>query len=103
MPKFVYKPEGADPLSWEFDPDKMKSSELILIEEMTGWTSAEWADYAERGSIKAVHALLYVFLKRDRPTLTAEQVPDFTMDELDFEADKPAPKARKRAATASGA
>lgn len=97
MPKFIYKPEGAEPLSWAFDPDKMKSSELIAIEDATGWTAAEWGDAAERGSIKAVHALLWVMLRRDRPTLTLDQVPDFDMTEVDFEADKPAPKARKRA------
>jgi hypothetical protein len=96
MPKFIYKPEGADPLSWDFDPDKMKSSELIAIEEATGWTAAEWGDAAERGSVKAVNALLWVMLRRDRPGLDLDQVPDFDMTEIDFEADKPAPKAPRK-------
>lgn len=102
MPKFIYRPEGAEPLSWTFEFEKMKSSELIAIEDSTGWTAAEWGDAAERGSIKAVNALLWVMLRRDRPGLELDQVPDFDMSEIAFEAaDKPAPKARKKVATAS--
>lgn len=98
MPQFIYKPEGADPLSWTFDPEKMKSSEIMAIEKLTGLTYAEWADAAERGSITAVHALLFVLLRRDRPQLDASQVPDFELDEIEMKPDEaPAPKGSKKA------
>lgn len=99
MPKFIYKPEGAEPLSWTFDPEKMKSSEIMAIEKLTGLTYAEWADAAERGSITAVHALLFVLLRRDRPQLDASQVPDFELDEIEMQADEApaAPKGPKKA------
>lgn len=96
MPKIIYTPEGADALSWDFDPDKLLSPECMTIERMTGQTYAEWLDALGRGSMGAVHALLYVLMKRDRPTLAADQV-QFSLSEVDVEADKPAPKARKKA------
>lgn len=97
MPKFIYKPEGAEPRTWHFDADKMKSVEMMAIERLTGLTYAEWAEAAERGSITAVHALLYVLLKRDVPGLDPDEV-QFTLDEIDMEADDtPAPKGPKKA------
>jgi hypothetical protein len=102
MPTFIYKPEGADPLSWTFDAEKLKSSEIMAIEKITDLTYAEWADAAERGSITAVHALLYVLLRRDRPNLEPSQVPDFDISEIEMRADEPAPKAPKKAATKQG-
>lgn len=95
--KFVYKPEGADPRSWDFDPDKMLSAEMMAVERLTGMTWREWIDACARGSITAIHALLYVFLKRSTPTLQPDQV-EFSIAEIDFEDDEvPAPKALKTA------
>jgi hypothetical protein len=96
MPKFVYKPEGAEPRSWDFAPEKMMSAEMIVVEDLTGLTWGEWIDACARGSIKAIHALLYVLLKRATPTLRPDEV-QFTLDEIDFEDDPtPAPKGQKK-------
>lgn len=100
--KFSYKPEGADePRVWDFDPSHMKSSEMMAVERLTGMTWAEWIDACARGSMIAVHALLYVLLKRDMPSLKPDEV-EFELDEVDITGgDEPAPKARasKKAAT----
>lgn len=96
--KFSYKPEGADEARvWDFDPDKMKSGEMIAVERLTGLTWPEWIDACSRGSIVAIHALLFVMLKRDMPGLDPGEV-EFELDEIDIEAsDAPAPKGPKKA------
>lgn len=100
MPRFVYKPEGADPRSWEFDPDLLPSSEAEVIEEYTGWAYPEWWGHYRRGSMKAAHALLFVMLRRDAPTLEWDQV-QFTISEYDIEAD-PVPKGEASEPTSEG-
>ena len=90
MAKFVYKPEGAEPQTWEFNPDLLPSSEAEVIEEQTGWTYVEWWTNYQRGSMKAAHALIFVHLRRDAPSLEWDQV-QFTISEYDLEADE-APK-----------
>lgn len=82
--KFVYKPEGAEPRSWDFDPAKLMSPEAEAIERLTGMTYGEWGDAVTRGSITALHGLLYVMLKRGNPTLTYDQV-EFCLEDIDFE------------------
>lgn len=84
--QFVYKPEGADPLRWEFDPNRLMSPEVEVIERHTGLTFGEWADAVGRGSFTAIHGLLFVLLKRKHPTLKWDEVA-FCMAEIDFEMD----------------
>lgn len=84
--KFVYKPEGADAKSWDFAPEKLMSPEAEAIERHTGMTYAEWGTAVTRGSVLALHGLLFVMLKRNVPTLKWDDV-QFSMSELDFELD----------------
>lgn len=86
MPKFVYKPEGVDPKSWEFDPNKLMNPEAEAIERHTGMTYGEWLQALGRTSMLALHGLLFVFLKRDIPTLKWDDV-QFNMSEVDIEVD----------------
>lgn len=72
--KFVYTAEGADPKSWPFNPKKLMNAEAEAIERQTGMTFSEWEDRVTRGSITATHALLWVLLKRDVPTLKYDEV-----------------------------
>lgn len=96
MPRLVYKPEGADPKSWPFNPDKMLSSEVMLIERQTGMTFIEWGQALGAGSMTALHAALWVLLRRDMPDLDPEAVV-FSMDDIDIEGDPaPAPKGQKK-------
>lgn len=87
--KFIYKPEGTeepDWKTWEFDPDKLMSPEAEAIERLTGFTYSEWGDAVSRGSMAAIHGLLYVMLKRENPTLKYDSVV-FCLAEIDFEVD----------------
>ena len=82
--QFVYNPEGADPRSWDFQPHKLMSPEVEVIERHTKMTYAEWVDACGRGSFLALHGLLYVLLKRTIPTLRWDDV-QFSMEDLSWE------------------
>jgi hypothetical protein len=93
--QFVYKPEGATPRTWEFDPNRLMNPEAEAIERHTGMTFGEWAEAVTKGSILAVHGLLYVLLKRSAPTLKWDEV-QFCLAEVEFElADAEAAVARE--------
>lgn len=82
--QFVYKPEGAEPRKWPFDPNKLMSPEVEAIERHTGYAFGEWIDQVGRGSFRAIHGLLYVLLKRTHPTLKWDEV-QFCIEDIDFE------------------
>lgn len=86
---FVYKPEGRedDPMKWEFATNKLMNVEAEAIERATKMTYGEWADAVTRGSMTALHGLLWVMLKRGNPTLTYDECPGFNLSEVDFELD----------------
>ena len=48
---------------------RLLSPEAEAIERHTGWTFEEWQAQLGRGSMLAHHGLLFVLLKRSRPTL----------------------------------
>ena len=82
--KFVYKPEGTEPKKWDFAPRKLLVAELIEIEKRTGLAFEEWSQRFRSSSALAIHAYLYVMLKRELPTLKWDDL-SWTMDEVDFE------------------
>lgn len=84
--QFVYQPEGAEAKRWEFEPNKLMSPEAEAIERHTGLTFQEWGQAVTKGSILALHGLLFVLLKRSDPTLKWDAV-QFCMDDLDFQLD----------------
>ena len=84
--RFVYTPEGADPISWDYNPTRLMSPEAEAIERHTGMTFGEFTVACGRGSMLAIHGLLYVLLKRQHPTLKFDEV-QFCIDEIDFEVD----------------
>jgi hypothetical protein len=67
--QFIYAPEGADPRKWDFDPARLMSPEIEVIERNTGMPYLEWIEQVGRGSVSAIHGLLFVLLKREAPTL----------------------------------
>lgn len=85
--QFTYRPDGAEAKVWEFKPNKLMSPESEAIERLTGWTFPEWQEYLDRGSVRAFHALLYVFMKRDIPTLKYDEV-QFSMSEVELDLDQ---------------
>jgi hypothetical protein len=84
--KFVYKPEGAEPKSWDFAPDRLMNAEAEAIERHTGLTFGEFVDKISATSFLAIHGLLYVMLKRTIPTLKWDEV-QFSLADVDFELD----------------
>ena len=80
----VYAPENGNPREWDIDVGKLLSPERIAIEKLTGMTWGEWKIALSKDSVIAMHALLYVLLKRNDPTLTPGAV-QFTEDEIAFE------------------
>ncbi|MDX3024074.1 hypothetical protein [Streptomyces acidiscabies] len=81
----VYQPEGqAEPTRWKYNPRKIMSAEREWIERRT---ERNWSDFtkdAVQGSSLCRRALLYVFLKREHPTVKWDDV-DFAWDELKLE------------------
>lgn len=81
--QFIYRPEGTE-RRWPFEPGKMLSPEATEIEKRTGMRFSTWRDEVVKGSMVALHGLLFVLLKRENPTLKWDQVV-FAQDECDFE------------------
>lgn len=84
MPRLTYTPEGADPKVWDFAFGRIKFGERAAIEKATGlgWEAVQHGFWANQGEV--IHALLWVLLKRDIPTLRAVEV-DFMDDEIDVD------------------
>lgn len=85
MPRLIYTPEGSDaPKVWDFSFGRMLSPERIAIEKMTGlgWQGVQEGFFSNRGAV--IHALLFVLLKRDIPTLRADEL-QFFDDEIDLD------------------
>lgn len=80
--KFAYTPEGADTKTWDFRPGTLPNVEAEAIEDATGWTYTEFGVKFMKGSSKAYHALLWVYLRRTHPGLKYDQV-EFTSDEIE--------------------
>jgi len=81
---FVYQPEGADPLKWDFDPTRLMNPEVEAIERHTGLTFGAWVEAVGNSSVLAFHGLLYVYLKRTTPTLKWDDV-QFCMADVSFD------------------
>ncbi|MFI1001984.1 hypothetical protein ACIP10_15320 [Streptomyces galbus] len=81
----VYQPEGqAEATRWTYNPRRMMSAEREWIERRTERTWSEFTKDVVQGSSLCRRALLYVFLKREHPTIRWDDV-DFAWDELKLE------------------
>lgn len=84
----VYKPEGSqEPQRWRYDPKKLMSAEREMLERRTGKNYSEFTIAVQKGNSQCRRALLFMFLKRDHPTVRYEDV-DFAWDELTLEHSK---------------
>lgn len=84
--KLVYAPEGAEPREFDFDPSRLMSPEIEVIERQTGMTYGQWIEAMGNGSFTAFHGLLYIMLKRTAPTLKWNDV-QFSVSDIDFQMD----------------
>jgi hypothetical protein len=81
----VYQPEGSEePKRWPYNPRKLMSAEREVIERRCEMVFADFTKAVIQGSSLARRALLWVFLKRDHPTMKWDDV-DFAWDELRLE------------------
>ena len=70
----IYRPEGGEEQTWQFDPQEMLDVEATAIERVTGFTYAEFGEKFLKGSILAWKALLWVLRRRTEPTLAFRDV-----------------------------
>ncbi|WP_329597759.1 hypothetical protein OIE43_18805 [Streptomyces pseudovenezuelae] len=84
----VYKPEGTEePKRWKYQPKKLMSPERELLEKLTGKNFTEFTVDVQKGNSRCRRALLFIYLKREHPTLKFDDV-DFAWDELTLEHSK---------------
>ncbi|QFZ75102.1 hypothetical protein GFH48_19135 [Streptomyces fagopyri] len=84
----VYSPEGSEePKRWKYNPRKIMSAEREWVERRTERNWSEFTKDVVQGSSLCRRALLYVFLKREHPTVKWDDV-DFAWDELTLEYSK---------------
>lgn len=83
---FTYKPADGDEQRWTFKPNKMPNHEAEAIEKRTDWTYGTFCIKLQQGSTLARRALLWVFLRRQHPTIRFEDV-RFETGELELEMD----------------
>lgn len=82
--RFTYTPEGADERVWEFAAGKMRSRDAEDIERVTKMPfRGGFLEALLDGSVLAQRALLWVYLRRDVPSLKFDQV-DFALDEVEL-------------------
>jgi hypothetical protein len=84
----TYQPDDSDKQRWEWDPDRVRTSEAEMCEKRFGdsWDKLKIGVMA--GQSKARRVLLWHLLRRDHHTLRYEDVPDFYMGELLVEFDR---------------
>jgi hypothetical protein len=84
----VYKPEGSDePKRWKYQPKKLMSPEREMLERFTGKNFTEFTQDVLKGNSRCRRALLYLYQKREHPTLKFDDV-DFAWEELTLEHSK---------------
>jgi hypothetical protein len=84
----VYNPEGSDePKRWKYQPKRLMSAEREMLERFTGKNFTEFSQDVLKGNSKCRRALLYLYLKREHPTLKFDDV-DFAWEELELEHSK---------------
>lgn len=86
MPVLTYTPEGADPIVWDFDFEKLMGVEVSAIEDATGLYFADFIQAFSAGSWKVRAAVAAVLMKRQYPSSKFEPMPseldiDFNLNE----------------------
>lgn len=91
MTKITYAPDGEVAQTWDFDPKRLMMAELEAIEKVTGLTFIEFGEGLNKGSAKAMRALVWILRKRHgEPTLRYSEV-DFALGDLTTDDDEEQP------------
>jgi len=84
----VYQPEGSEePQRWKYQPKRLMSAERELLEKLTSRNFSDFTVDVQKGNSRCRRALLFIYLKRQHPTLKFDDV-DFAWDELTLEHSK---------------
>ncbi|WP_182379820.1 hypothetical protein [Nocardioides sp. WS12] len=86
--KFVWSPDGVEPKTWNVNATRLPSPECEEIERRTDWAFAtEFLPQLGKVSHRAIHALLYVLLRRETPGLDYDAVTfdlaDISLEDVD--------------------
>lgn len=84
----TYAPEAADKQRWEWNPDRVRTSEAELIEKRYGDSWDKFKIGVISGQSRARRVLLWHLLRLEHHTLRYEDVPDFYMGDLLVEFDR---------------
>ncbi len=76
-----YTPEGQPTRRWHYQPGRFRVAEMRLVEKTTNFRWQEFQVELAMGSVVALQALLWTYLRREHPTLKVEDV-DFAADEV---------------------
>ena len=95
--KVTYKPEGVEPKVWTIDLKRdVRASEYIAMQKVSGLSGMEaLGEGLNCSDVVAIKALLWLLLKRDMSTLSWDSL-DFTLDEVDLDADMEPGEVRRR-------
>lgn len=86
--RLTYSPDGVDPMHWDFTTGDLYEHEAEAMERQTGQTIAELGQALVKGSTTAVHAFLWVLMRRQegRRGLKYDQV-SFRLREVTIDLD----------------
>lgn len=79
----THKPEDGSPeQSWEFKPNRVRSSEQVIVEKQYGGSWAEFVAGVKSGQAFARRVLLWHLIRREHPAHQFRDTPDFFDDEF---------------------
>jgi hypothetical protein len=83
----TYNPEdgSTEPLTWEFDPRKIRASRAEMIEKRAGENWETWLMGVQQGNMHARRVLLWHLLSMPHPGMRYEDTPDFYAGELEIQ------------------
>lgn len=101
MAKLIYAPRDGERQEWEFDADDLTGDQVILLEDTLDLTFEEWSERLNKGSMKAMLALVWIFRRETDKDLSWTDAKKIRLSalsvELDEESEKKAPKSRRAA------
>jgi hypothetical protein len=87
--------------TYEFDPDKFLSVELMAVERQTGFSAQEFMDRLNKVSMTAVTALFWLMRKRHKDPQSRFDDISFMSEELTLDFRTPEEKAREEEVAAA--
>lgn len=82
----THKPEDGSPERvWDFNPNRVRVSEQVIVEKQFGGTWLEFKMGVMSGSAAARRVLLWHLIRREHPAHSFRDTPDFFDDEFVIE------------------